>query len=271
MIIAPLMLPIMGTAFGVANGDGKVIGISLLVGMGGILTAIAVGWVMGKLLITSAFDPTLNSQIITRTAPSLLDLVAALVTGLAGAFAIGRKDISDTLPGVAISISLVPPLANTGILLAAGRTALALGSILLFVTNYLAILPTGALVFGLMGYPRVSLANRSRVARLTTIAVAILMFILILFPLGLRSLVTYLTHSAVGTVTEATQEWLAGTEISISSVAYDQDLRAVHVVVAGSEDLPLEDGLRDKLQGRVFGFDVVVEAITTERLRIAAE
>ena len=55
----------------------------------------------------------------------------------------GRKDVSDTLPGVAIAISLVPPLTNAGILFAAGQPDLAVGSLLLFVTNYFAILLTG--------------------------------------------------------------------------------------------------------------------------------
>ena len=80
---------------------------------------------------------------MARTAPRLVDLAAALATGLAGAFAIGRKDVSDTLPGVAIAISLVPPLTNAGILLSTGRADLAMGSLLLFVTNYFAILITG--------------------------------------------------------------------------------------------------------------------------------
>jgi uncharacterized membrane protein len=68
----------------------------------------------------------------------LLDLIIALASGAAGAFALSRADISDSLPGVAIAISLVPPLNNTGILLAAGEKHLATESFLLFTTNFLA-------------------------------------------------------------------------------------------------------------------------------------
>lgn len=64
-----------------------------------------------------------------------MDMLAALATGLAGAFAIERKDVSDTLPGVATAISLMPPLVNVGILLSTGRPDLAWGSLLLFVTS----------------------------------------------------------------------------------------------------------------------------------------
>ncbi len=39
--------------------------------------------------------PKDNSQITGRVAPTLVDLVAAAFSGLAGAFAIGRRDIGD--------------------------------------------------------------------------------------------------------------------------------------------------------------------------------
>jgi uncharacterized membrane protein len=68
MIVAPLMLPIMGFAFSISIGDLRSIVSSLVVSLGGIATAIAVGWVLAHLL-PSSFDPTSNSQIMTRTAP----------------------------------------------------------------------------------------------------------------------------------------------------------------------------------------------------------
>jgi uncharacterized hydrophobic protein (TIGR00271 family) len=151
MIVAPLMLPIMGLAFSVSIGDRKAVFSSLLVSLGGIITAIAVGFIL-TIPMASLFNPESIEQIMNRTAPRLMDLLAALVTGLAGAFALSRKDVSDTLPGVAIAISLVPPLANVGILLALGRPDLASGSLLLFATNYFAILLTGSLIFGLIGF-----------------------------------------------------------------------------------------------------------------------
>jgi len=66
MIVAPLMLPIMGLAYGISVGDGRAIGMSLLVGVGGILTAIGVGWLLAQVL-TSSFDPEQVGQIMART------------------------------------------------------------------------------------------------------------------------------------------------------------------------------------------------------------
>lgn len=54
-----------------------------------------------------------------------------------------RKDIAGALPGVAISISLVPPLAVVGLMLRLGLGGNAIGAMLLFTTNFLCIMVTG--------------------------------------------------------------------------------------------------------------------------------
>jgi uncharacterized membrane protein len=64
-----------------------------------------------------------NSQVAARGHPRIVDLVAALATGAVGSIALARSDISDTLPGVAIAISLVPPLAVVGLTLESGAPA----------------------------------------------------------------------------------------------------------------------------------------------------
>jgi uncharacterized hydrophobic protein (TIGR00271 family) len=270
MIVAPLMLPIMGLAFGISIGDRRAIVNCLLVGIGGMATAVAVGWVL-SLVMPSAFDPEQVGQIMARTSPRLLDLLAALATGLAGAFAIGRKDVSDTLPGVAIAISLVPPLANAGILFSTGRSDLAMGSLLLFATNYLAILLTGALVFGMMGYPRVAFVGHSRRGKRIAIAIALGTLLLISLPLAVQSLTVYAQHAAEATATQATETWLKGSDYRLVSVKTDLRHTVVNVVIAGSGPLPRESGLKSALVGKVFGLDVTVEAAATERLRVTTK
>ena len=207
----------------------------------------------------SAFDPTANGQIMARTAPKLVDLFAALATGLAGAFAIGRKDVSDTLPGVAIAISLVPPLANVGILLGAGRTDLASGSMLLFITNYFAILLTGSFVFGLMGYPQAALEGKAPRIKHIAIAVVIVMVVVIMVPLGFTSLKVWGTNVAQSNATAQTKAWLEGSDYRFVSATVE-DGRA-SVVVAGSGRLPKQADLERRLKGKVLGLPVRVEAV----------
>jgi len=63
--------------------------------------------------------------MLSRAFPSLLDLGVAMAAGAAGAFSLSRESIRNSVAGVAISVSLVPPLAVAGIGLALGRKATA--------------------------------------------------------------------------------------------------------------------------------------------------
>ncbi len=264
MIVAPLMLPIMGVAFGVGLGDRKIIQNSLTMSILGILTAIAMGFLL-TWTIRSLINVEANTQIMVRTAPRLIDLCAALATGLAGAFAIGRKDVSDTLPGVAIAISLVPPLANVGILLATGRPDLAAGSLLLFVTNYLAILLTGAFMFTLMGFPGAYRAQRSQRSRRTAVAIAGILLVLILIPLTATSYATIRGSLTEQRAALATRAWLAGSDYRLVSVNAGMD--SVLVIVAGEGDLPPEKDLQDALRGSLSELPVVLEVVPQTRIR----
>ncbi len=89
---------------------------------------------------------TYNSQITSRVAPGLLALITALASGAAGAYIIMREEIADSMGGVAIAISLVPPLCVVGIALSQGNWEAAGGAMLLFLTNFLAILLAGGVV-----------------------------------------------------------------------------------------------------------------------------
>ena len=262
MIVAPLMLPIMGLAYGVGLGDRRAIVRSLTISLLGIGTAIAVGWVL-TIGFSSVLDVESNSQIMSRTSPRLIDLLAALATGLAGAYATGRKDVADTLPGVAIAISLVPPLANVGILLATGHPDLARGSLLLFVTNYLAILLTGALMFTVMGYPSAYHAERSRRAKTTAIAIALVLGMVIVVPLAYTSLLSIVSNFADARATDATEEWVSGSGYRLVSVGVADD--EVSIVVAGQGALPAVGSLEEALRGRLFGKSVALEVVPETR------
>jgi uncharacterized hydrophobic protein (TIGR00271 family) len=261
MIVAPLMLPIMGLALGVSIGDRKAIVGSLLVGVTGMLAAIVVAYLL-TLPMSPLIRPEAIGQVMGRTSPKLMDLLAALATGLAGAFAIGRKDVSDTLPGVAIAISLVPPLANVGILLATGRASLALGSLLLFVTNYFAILLTGAFIFGLMRFPDAALAGRASKARRRAIAIALLMLLLLSIPLSLTSAGIVSSNIIKARVSEAASEWLEGTAYRVVSIETEQE-GEVDLVIIGEGEHPSASELEASLSGRLFSRTLRLEVLPT--------
>ena len=138
MIVAPLMTPILGAALAFVLTDRTMLLKSVALITGGAACVIVIGFLFGVL---DPLESTLegNAQITSRINPNLIDLVAALATGLVGAFALVRSDVSDTIPGVAIAISLVPPLSVCGLLTHEGNFSEASGALLLFATNVSAI------------------------------------------------------------------------------------------------------------------------------------
>lgn len=142
MIVAPLMTPILGTALAVVLADRRRLRQSVALMLCGAASVVVIGFLLG-LVVQGDVVAASNSQVAGRVSPRLIDLVAALATGLVGAFALIRSDVSDTLPGVAIAISLVPPLAVVGLTLEAGAVDESVGALLLFGTNVAAIIFTG--------------------------------------------------------------------------------------------------------------------------------
>ncbi|MEH6583372.1 MAG: TIGR00341 family protein [Halioglobus sp.] len=145
MIVAPLMTPILGVALALVISDRHHLMHSLCTVLGGALLVVSIAFLFSMVEPMGLFTEG-NSQVMSRTDPRLIDLIAALATGMVGAFALVRSDISDTLPGVAIAISLVPPLAVAGLTLQDGKTDEALGALLLFITNVTAIIFTSAMI-----------------------------------------------------------------------------------------------------------------------------
>src|SRR6516162_3571295 len=187
MIIAPLMTPILGVVLGVVLTDRANLLRCLLLLLAGAAAVVAVSWLLGHLVPHPVVAAT-NSQVAARVTPRLVDLVAALATGSVGSVALARPDISDTLPGVAIAISLVPPLAVAGLTLRSGEPRQCLGALLLFATNVAAILASGIVVMALYRVGRVSGPHAAPAFR-RPVAVGIIVLLLaaVLVPLRINS------------------------------------------------------------------------------------
>ncbi|MBZ5516389.1 MAG: TIGR00341 family protein [Acidobacteriia bacterium] len=154
MLISPLMDPILAAALALLTGDAKL----------GRKTAVVLGLSIGAVMAITAIVAWLvplkevTPEILARTNPNLLDLFIAFLSGLAGTLALRAGSTSYTiLPGVAIAVAVVPPLAVVGYSLSTRHGAMAWGGFLLFITNLVSIMLSAALVFHLMGFrPRES-------------------------------------------------------------------------------------------------------------------
>ncbi len=171
MLIAPLMTPLMGMAISLVMGWPNRLARSTAQAALGIAIAILVGLVLG-LIVPTVIDTSANTQILSRTSPTMLDLIVAVAAGAAGAYALSRPDVSDSLPGVAIAISLVPPLTVVGISYSQGDWARGNGALLLYATNMVAILVMGGLTFIVTGVTPISRVTENQ-QRLRTWGIAV--------------------------------------------------------------------------------------------------
>ena len=111
MIIAPLMDPIVSLAFGLSTHNIKLIRQSLILITLGASIVVFTSGLIYQLLDIDFID----SQILSRTSPNLIDLSVAIAAGIVGAFAQSRSRLASSMAGVAIAVALVPPLCVTGI------------------------------------------------------------------------------------------------------------------------------------------------------------
>lgn len=278
MIIAPLSTPIMGIALGIVKRERVRAGRFVVTGA---VVVVLIG-VLATLLIPGAIDLDGNSQITGRTSPTILDLVAAVATGIAGAVGLARRDVAAVLPGVAISISLVPPLAVVGVCLGEGAVGMAMGALLLFVSNLVALVLAGTIIFAALGYAgdavraeaaadhedadrahadpadAGSVVRRIGARRGTRLTIGIVL-IAVMIPLAANTALVLLLHVWTERVQTIATQWVQdvpGAEVS----GVDFESGTFRIDVRTTDELPPTDTLLEALDGVVLGeFPVVID------------
>ena len=137
MLIAPLYWPIVGVSYGVVTVRGTILQRSLL--LLGISIILVLMISAGITSIIPIYE--ISEEITARINPTVLDMFIALVTSVIGVIALYWPQISAAVAGVALAVSLLPPLCTAGIGLALGSWEIMSGAGLLFSANM------GAIVF----------------------------------------------------------------------------------------------------------------------------
>ena len=210
MIVAPLMGPIMGTTAGIIQGHFKKAAKAFMLVCVGIGFVILIAWLLTLFIPDVLINFETNSELIGRINPDLLSLLCALGSGGAGAFILCRPEIADSMGGVAIAISLVPPLCTVGIALRVADYSAAAGAMLLFVTNLAAIFSAGGFVFLIIGLGRVKTSDKSRFGmsiRWTGFFVFLIAVVAVAFPLTVATLAQIRNFSDVATCTNSINSW----------------------------------------------------------------
>jgi len=152
MIVAMLLGPIVGVSLALVDIDMKLLLKSLISLLAGTIGVMVTAFIIG----TIHKDMPITNEIMTRTAPNLLDLMVALAGGAAVAYATVSPRLSVAFIGVAIATALVPPLCAASLLFARGEVRLAFGALLLTFINLVAIQFASSVVLWLIGFRRIS-------------------------------------------------------------------------------------------------------------------
>ncbi len=131
MLISPLMGPIVAIGLSVGTNDFD----TLKKALKNILIAVVISLLTSTLYFLIVPLKEVQSELLARTQPTILDVLIATFGGFAGIIAGSRKIKSNVIPGVAIATALMPPLCTAGYGLATWQPSFMLGAFYLFFIN----------------------------------------------------------------------------------------------------------------------------------------
>ena len=236
MLVAPLMTPILGVSAGIVNGWMGRVSRAFATVVGGVGVSIFTAW------IVASWAPHIvpfasNSQVISRTSPTLLDMMIAVAAGAAGAYATVDKRVSSSITGVAIAVALVPPLGVVGVALTEASYSDAAGAFVLFLTNLVSIILAASLVFVLTGFALITKLRENQEKMKTIIISVVLGALIVMVPLAFTSEGILTSASRQAIARSVTEEWLEDQEnLRLNKVEVKGS--DVNVVVTGEGTIP---------------------------------
>lgn len=178
MIISPLMWPIVGTSYALWRSKKYYLWRSLR------LLGLSVLFTLFVSALLAYFSPikVINDEILSRTTPTLFDLIVALASGAVAMLALTNARVSSSIAGVAIATSLLPPICVSGIGIAFFSSSIFFGGLLLFATNTVAIITIGLIYLILVS----TIQNKS-VPKIDTRGAVVICILIIVLAIPLKN------------------------------------------------------------------------------------
>ena len=148
MILAPLLIPLLSISLSLVSGNIKGFFRSLKILVSSLVITIGTAAALTIVLAEAGY--------VVNWIPKELDtgiyIFIAFCSGIAAAFAWVKENLSSSVAGVAVAVSLLPPLCATGIGIALWQPTLMRNSMVLFLANLVGICLAGFLVFWILGF-----------------------------------------------------------------------------------------------------------------------
>lgn len=167
MLVAPLMGPILGIGVSIGINDIDMLKRSLI--NFGVTVGLSV--ITSFLFFSIPIFKEATPEILARTKPDVRDVLLALAGGLALIVALSRrKEMTNTVAGVAIATALMPPLCTAGYGLATGHFNYFLGAMFLFLINSVFIALATFFIIKFLRFPMVKYINSAKRKRIAQMA-----------------------------------------------------------------------------------------------------
>jgi uncharacterized hydrophobic protein (TIGR00271 family) len=229
MLVAPMMNPVMGAAGSVVMGWSRRFyqSIWLVLSMG--VVAVLLSMAITALSPDIVFMP---EQVMARTRPTFYDLLIALAAGGAGAYTITHRE-SGAIPGVAVAVALLPPLASAGVLIVAMEPELALRALVLFLTNLIAMVLSGALTFMACGVSPASARRHSASFIKSQLWLFALLMLAVSVPLYFYSEKVIFNSAYKAAKSELLQSWLRENNQTLTGIDIRVEDRIIYMELEG--------------------------------------
>jgi len=143
MLIAPLLRPMNGISFAISMWERKFFWTAVKVMIWSVFLSV-ITWYLAVKISWLEIE---NSEILSRTAPNIIDLFIAIFSAMVAVLSLRFDRLSESIAWVAMAAALMPPLAVVWIELALWNYSLAGWAIMLFVANLVSIVLVGILFF----------------------------------------------------------------------------------------------------------------------------
>ncbi len=156
MLIAPVLYPVIGLAMGIVMDDRPLISRSFLTLFKSVVYALVAAISISVLFIgvSTPDQPVIIKSISDINQSLIMYLAVAVIAGVAASFAMIKPNLNETLPGVAVTVSLVPPLAAIGYGISKLDWSLVTNFSLVFLVNIAGIIFSSFVIFAFFDFQK---------------------------------------------------------------------------------------------------------------------
>lgn len=149
MLISPLMTPVLGVGIFYFTNDLQ----NLKLALKKVFVAVSITIFTSLMYFLITPFGQITEEISARIKPTLIDAFIAFIGGVVGIISLTRKEHTSVMPGVAVAITLMPPLCVIGYGLSKADASILFGAFYLFLINIIIICFVSSFIVRWLDFP----------------------------------------------------------------------------------------------------------------------